>query len=194
MTGTDSIRTAEYSALMDQIRDLDRTAQWSWAAAAVAATVLFSSAIDARNPGLMLPVEFCIAFGFYASVRGRRHTRLIESYVQATHESATDGAQWYTRRAQMLARPGMPAGAEWLPLAVANVTTLTAVVFGWVFAGNVPHGELMAGLVTTTGIAFSVHSLVETMRLEAAQAVTMAAAPNAGLQEVKPESRAASWR
>ncbi len=194
MTGTDSIRSAEYAALMQHARELDRTAQWSWVAAAVAATVLFSNALAARNPGLMLPVEFCIAIGFYASVRGRRHTRLVESYLHATYENASDGAQWFTRRAQVLAQPGTPAGAEWLPLLVANVTTLAAVVFGWVFADNVAHGELMAGFVTTTGIAFSVHSIVETMRLEAERALSAASGMNTGIHEVKPELRVASGR
>src|SRR5262249_61539947 len=71
MIGTDDLRGHEYTALMDQVRDLDRTAQWSWLGAVISAAALFANAIGARSAGLMLPVVLCSAFGYYAHLRTR---------------------------------------------------------------------------------------------------------------------------
>ncbi len=184
MMGNDELRGQEYAALMSEARDLGRTAQLCWTGAAVAAAVLLSGAIGARNPGLMLPVEFCAAFGFYATVHARRQCRLIEGYVQEYHEKDRDGAQWYTRLTHLKSLPGFHDRADWLPLALANVTTLVAVVFGWVFSTAAAHGELMAGLVTMGGVAFSVHSIVENMRLDFVRTTALWEQMNTGLREV----------
>jgi len=184
MTASDDLKGQEYSALMSQARDLGRTALLCWTGAAVAAAVLLSVAIGAKNPGLMLPAEFCTAFAFYATVQSRRRCRLIEGYVQEFHETERDGAQWHTRLAHLHTLPGFQDRSEWLPIALANATTLVAVVFSWVFANGAAHGELMAGLVTMAGVAFSVHSIVESMHLEQAQSATMWGQMNTGLREV----------
>lgn len=187
MTGTDEIRGQEYTALMTQACELGRTAQLCWTGAAVASAMLLSWAIGAKHPGLMLPVELCTAFGFYATVHARRQCRLIEGYVQEFHETretANDGAQWYTRLAHLHSLPGFHDRSDWLPLALANATTLVAVVFSWVFANAAAHGELMAGLVTMSGVAFSVHSIVENMHLEQVQSTGLWTQMNTGLREV----------
>jgi hypothetical protein len=184
MIGNDELRGQEYAALMSEARDLGRTAQLCWTGAAVAAAVLLSGGIGARNPGLMLPVEFCAAFGFYATVHARRQCRLIEGYVQEYHEKERDGAQWYTRLAHLKSLPGFHDRPEWLPLALANLTTFVAVVFGWVFADAAAHGELMAGLVTAGGVAFSVHSIVENMHLDFLHGTAPWGQMNSGLREV----------
>ena len=184
MTGTDEIRGQEYSALMSQARDLGRTSQLCWTGAAVAAAVLLSWAIGAKHPGLLLPVELCTAFGFYATVHARRQCRLIEGYVQEFHETEQDGAQWYTRLAHLYSLPGIQDHADWLPLALANAITLVSVVFSWVYANGAAHGELMAGLVTMAGVAFSVHSIVENMHLDQVQSTGLWSQMNTGLREV----------
>src|SRR5262245_31254300 len=118
MTGTDDLRGPEYSALMEQARDLERTAQWSWTAAAIASTVLLSSAIGARSAGLMLPVVLCSAFGYYTHLRARRRGRLVEGFVREFHETDRSGAQWYTRLAQLSSQPGPQDNSDWMPLAI----------------------------------------------------------------------------
>lgn len=194
MTGTDSIREAEYRALMDQQRDSERTAQWSWTAAMLVSAGLFTNAITGRNPGLFLPVEFCVAVGFYATVESRRRTRLVSGYVQQFFEKERDGAQYHTRLAQLMSLPGAATRTDWAPLAVANAFTLMSVAFGWVFASGVAHGELMASLVTTLGMVFSVHSINENMRLDPPATAASWSQVDAGLREVPPVARMSSLR
>jgi EamA domain-containing membrane protein RarD len=166
MTGSDDLRGLEYSALMGQVRDLDRTAQWGWLAAVIAAAALTSSGIGARSAGLMLPAVLCAAFGYYTFLRGRRKSRLIEGYIQEFFEKDRDGAKWHTRLAQLATLPGVQDSAEWMPLTLSNLVTLVAVVLSWTFAETSPRGEFMAGFTTMTGVAFAVHSIVESMRTE----------------------------
>lgn len=170
--GTDEIRVREYTALTEKTRDLARTSQLCWTGSAVAAAVLLSTAIAASNPGLMLPVVLCAAFGFYATVHARRRTRLIDGYLREFHEDESEGAQWYTRLAQLTSGPGFQEVNEWLPLALANATAVVAMVFSWVFAQGATHGELMAGLTTVAGAAFAVHSMTENTNLEQPQAAS----------------------
>jgi hypothetical protein len=155
----------------------------------VAAAVLLSIAIGAKQPGLLLPVEFCTAFGFYATVRARRERALIEGYLREFHETEPDGAQWHTQLARLHALPGLQDHADWLPVALANAMTLVAVVFGWVFANGPAHGELMAGLVTMTGVGFCVHSIAESMYLVQAQSTGLWTRLNTGLREVTGGTR-----
>ena len=164
MTGTDDLRGQEYAALMDRARDLERTAQWTWLAAAIASAVLLSNAIGTRSAGQMLAIVVCAAFGYYANLRARRQARLVEGYVQEFHETDRTGAQWHTRLAQLDALPGAPDRTEWAPLALSNLLSLTAIVLAWVFAEGSSRGELMGGFTTMAGIAFSVHSILQSMR------------------------------
>jgi hypothetical protein len=94
----------------------------------------------------------------------RRRQRLVEGYVQEFHETDRTGAQWHTRQQQLSARPGVPDFTDWMPLALANLLTLTTIVLSWVFAESSSRGELMGGFTTMAGIAFSVHSIVHSMR------------------------------
>jgi hypothetical protein len=164
MTGTDDLRGHEYVALMDRARDLERTAQWTWTGAAIACAVLLSTAIGTRSAGQMLAVVVCAAFGYYANLHSRRRAQLIEGYVQEFHETDRTGAQWHTRLAQLGALPGATDATDWTPLALSNLLSFTAIVLAWVFAEVSSRGELMGGFTTMAGIAFSVHSLIETMR------------------------------
>ena len=186
MTGTDDLRGQEYTALMDQVRDLGRTAQWASLGALLAAAALFSNGIGARSSGLMLPVVLCAAFGYYAHLRARRRSRLIEGYVQEFFEKSREGAQWHTRLAQLAMLPGGQDTSEWMPLALSNLVTLVAVVFSWTFAVGSSRGEFMAGFTTMAGVAFSVHSIVESMRTENTLAATRWSQLSAGLREISP--------
>jgi hypothetical protein len=166
MLGTDDLRGLEYTALMGQARDLDRTAQWGWLGAVIAAAALTSGGIGARSAGLMLPVVLCAAFGYYTFLRARRKSRLIEGYVQEFFEKNRDGAHWHTRLAHLVTLPGVLDSADWMPLTLSNLVTLVAVVMSWTFAETSPRGEFMAGFTTMTGVAFAVHSIMESMRTE----------------------------
>ena len=194
MTGTEDLRGQEYAALMDRARDLERTAQWTWLAAAIASAVLLSNAIGTRSAGQMLAVVVCAAFGYYANLRARRQARLVESYVQEFHETDRTGAQWHTRLAQLDARPGAPDRTDWAPLALSNLISLTAIVLSWVLAESSSRGEVMGGFTTMAGIAFSVHSIVESMRNVQLANTASWAQVGAPLHEVTPERRVASAR
>jgi len=194
MTGTDDLRGQEYSALMEQVRDLERTAQWTWTGAAIACAVLLSAAINAHSTGLMLPVVLCAAFGYYANVTARRRARLVEGYVQEFHETDRSGAQWVTRRSQLSVLPGEPDQSDSLPLTLSNLITLTAIVLAWVYAEGASRGELMGGFTTITGIAFSVHSILESMRSAQLASATTWQQVGTPLREVTPERKVASNR
>ena len=194
MTGSDDLRGLEYAALMAHVRSLDRTALWSWLAAAIAAAALCSTGIGARNAGLMLPVVLCAAFGYYAHLRSRRKSRLIEGYLQEYFESGREGVQWHARLAQLFALPGAADGSEWMTLALSNVVTLVAVILSWTFAESSSRGEFMAGFTTMAGVAFSVHSIVENMRTEQTHASSPWAQLHAPLREVTPSERRAAAR
>jgi len=194
MTGTEDLRGQEYAALMDRARDLERTAQWTWTGAAVACTVLLSSAISARSAGMMLPVVVCAAFGYYANLRARRRAKLVEGYVQEFHETDRSGAQWHTRLAQLGALPTTPDMNDWSPLALSNLLSLTAIVLAWVFAEASSRGELMGGFTTMAGVAFSVHSVLESMRSAQLANAASWGQLSTPLREVTPERRVAAGR
>ena len=162
--GTEDLRGQEYAALMDRVRDLERTAQWTWLSAGIASAVLLAYAIGTRNTGQMLAIVVCAALGYHANLRARRQARLVEGYVQEFHETDRTGAQWHTRLTRLDALPGAPDRTDWIPLAFSNLLSLTAVVLAWVFAEGSSRGELMGGFTTIAGVAFSVHSILESMR------------------------------
>jgi hypothetical protein len=192
--GTEDLRGQEYAALMERVRDLDRTAQWSWTGAAIASAVLLSNAIATRSAGQMLAVVLCAAFGYYANLRAHRRARLVEGYVREFHETDRSGAQWHTRLAQLDARPGAPDRTDLEPLALANLLTLTAIVLAWVFAEGSSRGELMGGFTTMAGIAFSAHSVMEHLRSAQLAAAADWAQVGEPLREVTAERRVASIR
>jgi hypothetical protein len=188
---TDDLRGQEYEALMKRTRDLDRTAQWTWTAAAIASAVLLSNAIGTRSAGQMLAVVVCAAFGYYANLRARRQASLIEGYIREFYETDRSGAQWHTRLAQLESLPGTPDRSDLWPLALSNLLTLTSIVLAWVLAEASSRGEVMGGFTTMAGIAFSVHSILGSMRtahLASAASWTQLTTP---LREVPRERRAA---
>jgi hypothetical protein len=194
MTGTDDLRGHEYAALMDRARDLERTAQWTWTGAAITSAVLLSNALGTRSAGQMFAVVVCAALGYYANLRARRQARLVESYVQEFHETDRSGAQWHTRLVQLDALPGAPDRTDWAPLALSNLLSLTAIVLSWVLAEASSRGEVMGGFTTMAGIAFSVHSIMESMRSAQIANATTWAQIGEPLREVTPERRIASGR
>ncbi len=161
----------EYSVLMSRGRDAERTSHFCWIASGIAATMLLSWAIAAKSPGLMLPVIFAVAYGFYTTVHGRQQTRLIGGYVKEFFEGNDSGPLWFTRLGRLEIVPGFSASTtDWLSTALANAIVVTAVIFAWLFAGAAPRGELYAGIVTGCGMAFLFHSISETTRLRQSDA------------------------
>jgi hypothetical protein len=188
---TDDLRGQEYEALMKRTRDLDRTAQWTWTAAAIASAVLLSNAIGTRSAGQMLAVVVCAAFGYYANLRARRQASLIEGYIREFYETDRSGAQWHTRLAQLESLPGMPDRSDLWPLALSNLLALTAIVLAWVLAEASSRGEVMGGFTTMAGIAFSVHSILGSMRSAHLANATVWTQLTTPLREVPRERRAA---
>ena len=189
MTGIAPIREQEYAALMERSRDIARTSALCWSASGLAATFLLAGAISSKNPGLLLPVQFCVAFGFHALTQARRDARLIESYVQEFFEKEREGPQWHVRLAQLQALPGGPSRSDWWPVAAACSLSLAAIVFGWLYADGAARGELMASLTTMTGVAIIVHSLAETLNHERGMGVLPWNAIQSNLREVTPLKR-----
>src|SRR4051812_37964093 len=60
----------EYSILMSRGRDAEPPSPFCWIASGVAATMLLSWGMAAHSPALMLPVIFCVAYGFYTMCTG----------------------------------------------------------------------------------------------------------------------------
>lgn len=181
MTGQDEIRGREYSALMSEVRDVERTAQFCWTAAVVASAMLLSSAITTHHPGLALPVQICAVMGYFALTVARRRVTAIETYVRSVHEASGE-AKWFTTRQTA-------HGAAWQDVAalvIANLLNVTAIVFAWLHADVSPHADLVSGGVTLVGMGFMVHSLLERARGEAVPQAAAFTPPQQGLREVPP--------
>ena len=73
---------SEYQALMKRGQDAERGAHLYWTAGALTAAVLMSWAMAATSAGLMIPVVFAIAVGFYGTFRSRQQVRWIASYIE----------------------------------------------------------------------------------------------------------------
>ncbi|HET7904080.1 MAG TPA: hypothetical protein VFM17_05925 [Candidatus Eisenbacteria bacterium] len=155
----------EYRALMGRGSDAERTSMICWVAAGLTAAVLLSWGVAARSSGLMLPVVFAVAFGFYAMIHGRQQVRLIAGYVREFFEASERGPQWFTRLGHLEVVPGFNVASDWTAATLANCAVAAAVVLAWVFAPGAPKGDLMAGLTTGCGVAFAFHSISETARL-----------------------------
>lgn len=170
MTSSDESDCPEYTALLAGGRDANRTGQLCWTACAIAAAILLSGALAAKSPALMLPVLVCVAAGFYANLRARRHVRLVAGYVEEFYEGregrdGRDGRHWFTRMRNIAAQPGFGFPYDWVSAILANGLAVATVAFAWMFAEDAWRGELMAGFVTGCAIVFAFHSLAETSRL-----------------------------
>jgi len=160
----------EYSVLMSRGRDAERTSRFCWMASGIAATMFLSWGMAAKNPALMLPVIFAMAFGFYTMAHCRQQTRLIGGYVKEFCE-CEGGPQWFTRLGHLEIVPGFSASTtDWLSTMLANAVVVAAVVFAWIFSSTMPRGELYAGIVTGCGMVFAFHSFSETTRLRQSDA------------------------
>jgi len=179
----------EYLALMNRGRDAERTAQVCWIASGVGAAVLLSWAIAAGSPGLMLPVFFAVAFGFYAMLHGRQQVRLIAGYLKEYVESRDAGPQWFTRLGHLEVVPGFNPSADWLAVFLANAVVAVSVMCAWFFASGSPRGDLMAGIVTGLGIAFGFHSVSETARLRQTDAAAFWHQVNGSARDERPQVR-----
>ncbi len=173
----------EYTALMEHGRSVERTAQFSWIAGALSAGVLLSWAIAAKSPGLMIPVVFAIAVGFYGLLRGRQQVRWMGSYVEVFYEGP-DGPQWFTRVHRLQTQPGYRPIGDWLIAILANVGNVLAVILAWMYASSASRGDLMAAIVTACGVIFGFHSVAETMRIMQTDSRSMWRRANSELQEV----------
>ncbi|HEX7078423.1 MAG TPA: hypothetical protein VF363_08375 [Candidatus Eisenbacteria bacterium] len=173
MPGTNDWEQTEYDAIMARGRDAERTSLICWTASGLAAAVLLSWGIAARNASLMLPVVFAVAYGFYAAMHGRQQVRLIAGYVKEYFESRASSPQWFTRLAQLEVVPGFNPSGDWVMTALANAVALTAIVFSWLFASTSPRGDLMAGITTGLGLVFCFHSVTETGRLRQTNAAAL---------------------
>jgi len=91
---------------------------------------------------------------------------------------------------QLDALPGAPDRSDWAPLALSNLLSLVAVVLSWVFAGDSSRGELMGGLTTIAAVAFSVHSILESMHSAQIAASSKWAQVGEPLREVNAERKA----
>src|SRR5262249_3081546 len=141
----------EYSALMMRGRDAERTSHFCWIASGIAAAILMSSAMAAKNPALMIPVILCVAYGYYTMAHGRQQARLIAGYVKEFFECDT-GPQWFTRLGHLEIVPGFTASStDWLSTLLSNAVIMAAVLFAWLYSGVAPKGELYAGIATGCG-------------------------------------------
>jgi len=151
----------EYVELMRRGQDAERVAQFSWIAGALVAAVTMSWSISARSPGLMIPVVFAIAIGFYGMLRGRQQVRAITSYIQEFYEGAR--GRWFTRVHRLQHQSSYRAAGDWLSVCLANAGVIVALMLAWMYAGAAPRGDLMAGIVTACGVIFGFHSISQTL-------------------------------
>ncbi len=172
----------EYVALMKRGQDAERVAHLGWVAGALTAAVTMSWAIAARNSGLMLPVVFALAIGFYAMLRGRQQVRAIGGYVETFCEGAGE-ARWFGRVHRLQSQPAWPAAGDWLTVCLANGGVVVALVLSWLWAEGTPRGELMAGIVTGVAVLFGFHSISETVRMSQTDWAALWRQSDAGLRD-----------
>lgn len=182
----------EYTALMRRGQDAERSAQLSWTAGALTAAVMMSWAISAKSPGLMIPVVFAIAIGFYGMLRGRQAVRWITSYIEEFHEGR-QGGQWFTRVHRVQHQPGFRPVGDWLTVCLANAGVLLALMLAWMYAGPVPRGDLMAGIATACGVLFGFHSISETVRIGQTDWSAMWRQASGELKEAPRAGRTGTW-
>jgi len=182
----------EYLALMKRGQEAERGANLAWTAGALTAAVVLSWAISARSPGLMIPVVFAIATGFYGMLRGRQQARAVASYVVEFHESSKS-SQWFSRLGRLQAQPAHRAIGDWVTLCLANAGVVLALVLSWVYAGPAVRGDLMAGITTGCGLLFAFHSISEMIHMEQTDWSAMWRSVSGELKEASGTRKAASW-
>jgi len=155
----------EYDALMSRSRHLERTGHLSWTIATCAAAVLLAWSIASRTPGTLMAAVIAAAAGFYPLLHARQQLRMMASYVEEFVERA-GGPQWFTRVGHLQSMPSAAAPSDWIYTGVSSLVAVAAIAFAWMFAGPARHGELIAALVTACSIAFVLHSVMETSRVE----------------------------
>jgi hypothetical protein len=189
MAGNSDWDNLEYTMLMRRGQDAERTSLVCWTAAGLVAALLFSWGVSARNSSLMLPVVIAIAFGYYGMIHARQQVRLIAGYVKEYVETMPHGPQWFTRLGHLEVVPGFAANNDWISTVLVNAAVAVAIVFAWLFAGTTPRGDLMAGIVTGCGVAFSFHSISETSRLRQTNAAAFWRQVNVGPTEERRPAR-----
>jgi hypothetical protein len=192
MAGYGDWENSEYMALMERGRDAERTSLICWTASGLASAILLSWGISAHNSSLMLPVVFAAAFGYYGTIHARQQVRLIAGYVKEFIETLPHGPQWFTRLGHLEVVPSFNPTSDWVSTTLVNSAVALAIVFAWLFAPTTPRGDLMAGIVTGCGVAFSFHSISETSRLRQTNAGAFWRQVNAGPSEEKRSARVVS--
>ena len=182
----------EYQALMKRGQDAERGAQLYWTAGALTAAVTMSWAIAATNSGLMIPVVFAIAIGFYGAFRSRQQVRWIASYIEEFCEGPR-GAQWFTRVHRLQNQPTYRPVGDWLTVCLANAGVIVAVMLAWMYAEGSTRGDLMAGIVTACGVLFGFHSISETVRVGQTDWSAMWRQVSGELKEAPRAGRASSF-
>ncbi len=173
MAAMNETERMEYMALMSRGRDAERTCHMCWIASGIAAAMLMSWAMAAKSSMLMLPVIFCVAYGFYTMMHGRQQSRLIGGYVKEFCEGSDNGPAWFTRLGHLEIVPGFSASStDWLSTMMACVMVVCCIAFSWLFSSLAPRGELYAGIVTGCGMVFCFHAMSETNRLRQSDAST----------------------
>lgn len=158
---------AEYDALMNRSRSLERSGHLAWTIATCTATALLASAVASRSPGALVAAVIAAAVGFYPLLHARQQLKMIASYIEEFIERA-GGPQWHTRVGHLQALPAVQSMNDWIFTGVSNLVGVAAIAFAWMFAGSARHGELLALLVTMLGAMFALHSVMETSRVERA--------------------------
>jgi hypothetical protein len=181
----------EYTALMKRGNDAERAAQFCWTAGGLSAAVMLSWAIAAKSPGLMIPVVFAIAIGFYGMLRGRQQVRWIGSYVEEFLEGQK-GPQWFTRIHRLQRQPGYRPTGDWLTVCLANAGVILTLMLAWMYSGVAARGDLMAGIATGCGVIFGFHSVSETVRMGQTDFAAMWRQVSGELREAPRRGRAAS--
>lgn len=182
----------EYTELMSRGRDGERTAQVCWIAGALTAAVMLSWAISAKSPGLMIPVVFAIAIGFYGMLRGRQQVRWIGSYLEEFYEGP-NGPQWFTRVHRLQNLPGYHPVGDWLTTLLANMGVVLTVMLAWMYSGTSPRGDLLAGIAAACGVVFAVHSVYETVSIGMTDSRAMWRQVGGELHETTRPRQAASY-
>lgn len=182
----------EYVALMKRGQEAERGAQLAWTAGALTGAVMLSWAISAQSPGLMIPVVFAIATGFYGHLRGRQQALAVATYIEEYYERAKS-LQWFSRLSQVQNQPAYRATGDWVTLCLANAGVVLALMLAWMYAGPVTRGDLMAGIVTGCGVVFAFHSTSEVIRSVQTDWPALWRSVSGELKEAPRTGRAASW-
>jgi hypothetical protein len=166
MLASQDLMSTEYAALLERSRDLERTANATWAIATATAAVLLAWGLRANSPGILLSSVFSVAAGFAPLLHARQQQRLIAGYVEEFIENAAGagGPRWNTKLGQLQLLPGVDPVNEWIAVTISNALVLVSIIGAWLLSKPAAHGELYAGAVTACGAIFALHSITQTSR------------------------------